>query len=134
MIWVGKDPKDHPVPTACHGHRHLPLEQREEEGVEKRPPVGRLVWYSVTGKVVLSSPGSTGSHRNGKIQGGKGETNTHFKQMKKLQQISLHLSNSMPRYFPSCTPLSVLHKHSYTFFPKIFPIIANVQNNTMKLL
>lgn len=27
MVWFGKDLKDHPVLTPCHGHRHLPLEQ-----------------------------------------------------------------------------------------------------------
>lgn len=38
------------------------------ERVEERPPVGRQTWRSATSKVVMSSPGGSGSHRNGKLQ------------------------------------------------------------------
>lgn len=104
-----------------------PREWRAEE----RTPVGRETWQSVTGKVVQSSPGGPGSHRNGKLQEEKGGTNNCFKQMKVPKQMALYLSNFVPRDYPSYASWGVLHKHSYTFFPKVLSIamIAMVQDN-----
>lgn len=70
-------------------------------GAEETPPVGRQTWQSATGKVVLSSPGGPGSHRNRKLQEQKGGTNNRFKQTKVLKQSALYLSNFMPRHYPS---------------------------------
>ena len=34
MVWVGRDLKDHLVPTPCHGQRHLPLDQGAQSPIQ----------------------------------------------------------------------------------------------------
>jgi len=34
MTWVGRDLKDHPVPTPCHGQEYHPLDQVAEGPIQ----------------------------------------------------------------------------------------------------
>ena len=53
MVWVGRDLKDHLVPTPCHGQKHLPLDQVAQS--PSQPGFGHFqVWgiHSFSGQPV----------------------------------------------------------------------------------
>jgi len=44
MVWVGKDLKDHPVPTPLPWQGHLPLDQVAQSPVQPRWSILRNTW------------------------------------------------------------------------------------------